>query len=335
MRKKIFLPIYASLLLIVSCIKDNDTFDGPALNDIYGDFFIIDSLSVSSNAVDFSIGQTIYCTAEFSKNVNWKLEIIGQESGAKYILEGFSRLLDATNATWTGTTTTLPMFRVENCNVLLTISDEVDSLTSSINVLGTKTINGFLIADFEGVLNPGWTTFIQSGADMSFIITDEEIAAQGMSYYNMAGAVDWDWLIGLIDIPASAYGASTFPLNSNPNNVFFNVMLAKYPGLTNSIVLFQFKEDDNVDGVYTAGSEDLFSFEVKLTGKDGWQLISSKYSDLPTLIDGVPSDPIGNGVYEPEKLQMISVLMLANPVSGYAKAWMDLILFTENEPFIP
>lgn len=335
MRKNIFLPICASLLLMVSCSKDNNSFDGPALNDIYGDFFIIDSLNVSNAAVDFSIGQTITCTAEFSKNVNWKLEITGAESGAKYIVEGFSRLLDATNATWTGSTTTLPMFRVENCNVLLTINDEVDSLTSSVDVLGTKTINGFVLDDFEGVLNPGWTTFIQSGADMSFIITDEEIAAQGNKYYNMAGAVDWDWLIGLIDIPASAYGTTTFPLNSNPNNVFFNVMLAKYPGITNSIVLFQFKEDDNGDGIYTVGSEDLFSLEVKLTGDDGWQLISSKYSDLPTLIDGVPADPIGNGIYEPEKLQMISVLMLANPVTGFAKAWMDLLLFTENEPFKP
>ncbi len=321
--------------MIISCTTENDTFDGPSLTDIYGEFFIVDSLQVSSSTVDFSLGQNIIATAEFSKNVNWKLEITGQESGAKFTLEGFSRLLDATNAVWNGTTTTLPMFRAEDCSVLLTISNEADSLITSVQVLGTKSINGFLLSDFEGEWNPGWGSFIQSGADMSFIITDEEIAAQGTKYYNMAGAVDWDWLIGLIDIPATAYGSTTFPLNSNPNNVFFNVMLAKYPGLTNGIVLFQFKEDDNMDGVYTAGSEDLFSLEVKLTGDDGWQLISSKYSDLPTLIDGAPSDPIGNGIYEPQKLQMVSILMLANPVTGYAKAWMDLLLFTETEPFQP
>ena len=321
--------------MIISCTTENDTFDGPSLTDIYGEFFIVDSLQVSSSTVDFSLGQNIIATAEFSKNVNWKLEITGQESGAKFTLEGFSRLLDATNAVWNGTTTTLPMFRAEDCSVLLTISNEADSLITSVQVLGTKSINGFLLSDFEGEWNPGWGSFIQSGADMSFIITDEEIAAQGTKYYNMAGAVDWDWLIGFIDIPATAYGSTTFPLNSNPNNVFFNVMLAKYPGLTNGIVLFQFKEDDNMDGVYTAGSEDLFSLEVKLTGDDGWQLISSKYSDLPTLIDGAPSDPIGNGIYEPQKLQMVSILMLANPVTGYAKAWMDLLLFTETEPFQP
>lgn len=335
MRNKMFIAIGVILILSVSCSKDNDTFDGPALNDIYGDFFIIDSLEVSSIAVNFSVGQTITCTAEFSKNVNWKVEITGLESGAEYVIEGFSRLLDATNATWDGSATTLPMFRAEDCSVVLSISDEVDTLTRSVQILNTKPISGLILSDFEEGWNAGWGSFIQSGADMSFVITEEGIAAQGSKYYDMGGAVDWDWLIGLVDIPATAYGSATFPLSSNPNNVYFNVMLAKIAGLTNAIVLFQFKEDDNGDGIYTAGAEDLFSLEVKLTGNDGWQLVSSKYADLPTLIDGVPADPIGNGIYEPEKLQMVSILMLANPVSGYSQAWMDLLLFTENEPFKP
>ena len=187
----------------------------------------------------------------------------------------------------------------------------------------------------EGEFNPGWSTFIQSGADMSFVITDSDPAAQGAKYYDMGGTVDWDWLLGLIDIPGSAYGATTFNLNSNPNNVYFNVMLSKIPGLNNGLVLFQFREDDNGDGVYTDGEEDLFSIQVALNNNDGWQLISSKYADMPTLINGVAADPIGNGIYEPEKLIQVSVLMLANPVSGYAQAYMDLMLFTENQPFKP
>jgi hypothetical protein len=170
---------------------------------------------------------------------------------------------------------------------------------------------------------------------MSFIITDATSAGQGAKYYDMGGLVDWDWLLGLIDIPATAYGTPTFALNSNPNNVYFNVLLSKVPGLTNGIVLFQFREDDNGDGIYTEGEEDLFSKEVKLTGDDGWQLISSKYADLPTLVNGAAADPIGNGIYEPQKLMQVSILMLANPVSGYSQAYMDMLLFTENEPFKP
>ena len=56
---------------------------------------------------------------------------------------------------------------------------------------------------------------------------------------------------------------------------------------------------------------------------------------MPTLVNGAPVDPIGNGIYEPEKLIQVSILMLANPVSGYAQAYMDLMLFTENQPFKP
>ncbi|MFN0276067.1 MAG: hypothetical protein ACKVPJ_10000 [Chitinophagales bacterium] len=333
--KKIFFSFAAIALFFVSCTTDDSIFDGPSLNDIYGEFAILDSLNISNSAVDFSSGQTIHCTAEFSKNVNWKIEITGGESGAIYSVEGFSRIIDATNSLWDGSATTLPMFRAENCTVQLTITGEVDTLSGSVEILGAKDISGFILSDFEDVINPGWAPFVQSGADMSFFITDATIAAQGTKYYDMGGEVNWDWLIGLIDIPATAYGAATFPLSSNPNNVYFNVMLSKIPSISNAIVLFQFKEDDNGDGTYTAGTEDLFSLEVKLTENDGWKLYSIKYSDLPTLNNGVPADPYGNGIYEPEKLQMVSVLMLANPTSGYSQALMDLMVFTENAPFKP
>ncbi len=333
--KKIFLPLFSAALLLASCTKDDSGYDGPSLNDIYGDFSILDSLSASAASVDFSAGQTLSFSAEFSKNVNWKIEVVGNTSGAIYTVEGFSRLVDADNSIWDGSATTLPMFRVEDCVAMLTIDGEDDTLIQNVSVLGTKAISGLILSDFEGEFNPGWSTFIQSGADMSFVITDSDPAAQGAKYYDMGGTVDWDWLLGLIDIPGSAYGATTFNLNSNPNNVYFNVMLSKIPGLNNGLVLFQFREDDNGDGVYTDGEEDLFSIQVALNNNDGWQLVSSKYADMPTLINGVAADPIGNGIYEPEKLIQVSVLMLANPVSGYAQAYMDLMLFTENQPFKP
>lgn len=333
--KKIFLPLFSAVILMASCTKDTTSFDGPSLTDIYGEFSILNSLTVSSASVDFSAGQTLNCFAEFSKNVNWKIEITGQTSGGKNIIEGFSRLVDATNSIWDGSASTLPMFRNEECVVMLTIENEADTLYENVTITGVKPIIGLLLSDFEDVWNPGWSSFIQSGADMSFIITDAQSAGQGSKYYDMGGTVDWDWLLGLIDIPGSAYGAPTFSLNSNPNNVYFNVMLSKVPGITNGIVLFQFREDDNGDGIYTEGEEDLFSKEIKLTGTDGWQLISSKYADLPTLVNGAAADPIGNGLHEPNKLMTVSILMLANPLTGYSQAYMDMLLFTENEPFKP
>ena len=52
-----------------------------------------------------------------SKVVNWQLKITGSNSGAEKIITGTSKTLDEEVALWDGTTTSLPIFRVENCNV--------------------------------------------------------------------------------------------------------------------------------------------------------------------------------------------------------------------------
>ena len=74
--KKIFLPLFSAVLFLASCTKDDSGFDGPSLNDIYGDFSILDSLSASAATVDFSAGQQLTFSAEFSKNVNWKILLV-------------------------------------------------------------------------------------------------------------------------------------------------------------------------------------------------------------------------------------------------------------------
>lgn len=333
--KKLQLFSILGLTLLASCKKDDVNFDGPSLIDLYGEFSILSPLEVSDDNLDFAAGEQATFTAEFSKSVDWTVRITGLESGAVKNITGFSRLLDVSNAVWNGSTTNLPMFKAEECAVALFVASETDTLRDTLTVISPKVNNGLLLADFEDGWNAGWGSFVQSGADMSFVIREDGQAAQGNKYYDMGGEVNWDWLIGLIDIPASAYGAPTFALSSNPENVYFNILMAKQPGITNALVLFQFREDDNGDGVYTDNEEDLFSIEVRLDDQDGWQLISSKYADLATLINGAAADPIGNGLHEPDKLLQVSILMLANPASGYSQAWMDYILFTENGPLVP
>ncbi len=333
--KRIALITAISTLLLAGCTRETDLFDGPDLNDLYGEFNLLQALAVNDSEIDFAAGEKAVFTAEFSRNINWTLTITGQESGAVKTITGFSRTLDASNATWDGTTTQLPMFRPEACDVSLTFETEEEVYETSVSVETARPVEGLLLEDFEAGWNPGWGSFVQSGADMSFVIRTDENAAQGGSYYDMGGEVGWDWLIGLIDIPGSAYGAPTFDLATNPDNIYFNVLLSKQPDLSNALVLFQFREDDNGDGVYTDGEEDMFSLEVALNDQDGWQLISARYADLVTLVNGAPADPIGNGLNEPDKLIQVSILMLANPVSGYAQALMDLIIFTENGPLKP
>ena len=322
------------VLLVFAGCKTEDEFDGPALNDLYGQFAIVQGLSATNYNVDFSAGEQTTFESSFSKNIDWVLEIKGLQSGAVKRIEGFSNLLNVDNATWNGTTTDLPMFKQETCAVQLTFLNETDTLRDTLDVAGARINEGFIVSDFETGTNPGWNSFVQTGANMSFVVSSDEPAAQGNNYFDIGGTVNWDWLIGLINMPASAYGAPHYPLSSNPEIENFNVMIYKPEELTNGIMLFQFMEDDNEDGVYTQNVEDMFSIEVHMD-KNGWGQYGSNYADLQTLINGAPSADIGNGIREPHKLYQISVLFLANPASGYAHAYLDYMIFTQNGLLVP
>ena len=327
------LLLYITIILSFSCTR-KDEIQGPLLDDLYGDFKVLEEFEAAPQSVDFSIGQKVTFTARFSKNVDWEIHIIGQTSRAEKIITGKSKTLDAENASWNGTTTNLPMFKVEECVAIISVPDELYADTLNISILETKLYEGFLLSDFEDGVNPGWDIFTQNGADMSFTVVESDSAAQAYHYYDMGGAVTWDYLIGYIDMPSSAYSEPTYPLLNNPSQVFFNVLLNKPPEITNEIVLWQFWEDDNLDGVFNANDEDMYS--VELTGlEDGWKTFSIRYDELAALVNGVPSTPAGNGIHEPHKLLNVRVLFLANPVTGYSQTLMDYIIFTEIEALNP
>ncbi|MFM7770396.1 MAG: hypothetical protein ACKO8Q_07545 [Bacteroidota bacterium] len=279
MKKQFFYLLAVFTIFSVGC-KVDEEFDGPSLNDLYGDFVLLADLDISNRNVDFSQGQNTFFSASFSKNVNWKIEVKGLSSGAVKRFEGFTNSIDASNCTWNGTTTDLPMFKIESCAVELTMANIPDTLRDTLQIIGSRIYNGFTVADFENGWNPGWSTFVQSGANMSFAVQTNNNAAQGNRYYEMAGTVSWDWLIGLVDMPGSAYGSTTYNLTENASNLYFNTMVYKPAGITNGLVLFQLREDDNGDGMFSEGSEDMYSIQVQLT-EDGWSQISQRYDQIP------------------------------------------------------
>jgi hypothetical protein len=117
MKKSIYFLLFASLVY-TSC-KVDDEFEGPSLVDLYGEFTLVTPLDITNRDVNFSTGESTAFTASFSKNVDWTIEVKGLQSGAVKRFTGFSNVIDATNATWNGTTTDLPKFRVEDCAVQL------------------------------------------------------------------------------------------------------------------------------------------------------------------------------------------------------------------------
>ncbi len=323
---------YGILLLVVSvlfsCRKDEiETSDGPNLMDIYGIFEVVNTLSTSQANVDFAAGQSVHFTSEISIITDWELRITGQTSGAEKIITGTGKIIDASVSTWDGSTTNFPIFQAEVCDVMLTFPGEVDTLYSSVTVDSPKTNAGFVIADFESGWVGGWTSFIQSGGNMDFNIKTDGTAAEQGSYFNMQGIVDWDWLVGLVNFNAVSYGSSTLPLTDNAENLYFNVLIYGQPGLPNSRVLFQFDEDEDQGGTFTAVNEDQFAIEI-LINWEGWKQVSVKYSDLV-------GNGAGGGTHNPDRINAINMLHLADPSSGLAKSKLDYIIFTENAALNP
>lgn len=327
------MAVILGALIPISCERSKDT-EGPRLQDLYGEFSVFQDFEASSPNVDFSAGGSMFFTGVFSKTVAWQVTITGQTTGAVKVMEGFGSTLDELSARWLGDITTLPMMKVEACEVILSVPNESFADTININVQGIKSNEGFLVADFETPINPGWQVFIQGGADMSFFIDQSDSSAQGTGYYDMGGEVDWDYLIGYIYFPASAYQLPTYPLDDNPANVYFNVFLNVPEGISNEIVLFQFLEDENGDGNHQATSEDMYSLELKGLSS-GWQMISLRYDELIALANGIPSPPAGNDIHEPHKLLDLRLLFLADPATGYSQTYLDYVIFTESSPLQP
>ncbi len=332
---------YLSLLLIVAiflfigCRKNTSTFEGPSIDELLSNFKMLQAFKADRDSVNFTTGGTVVFSARFNKIVDWRISIKGKSSKAEKVITGSSKTIDASNAIWNGSTTTFPVFKKEDCDVTLTITNVVDTFKISEKIIGKKTNAGFLITDFETGILTAWTKFTQNGANMDFQVKTDTLAPEGAKYLNMAGTVTWDWLIGLIDFPASAYGtAKTLPLNANPESVYFNALIYGTSSANPSIVLFQIREDENENGIFDANTEDQYDYEVRVNWS-GWKLVSIRYQDIPSLVNGAPSTPKGNGLHNANKINKISMLHLANPSDGFASAKIDNIIFTENGPLQP
>ncbi len=328
-----------SLLILAlgfsSCEREVDA-NRISVSDLYGEFEINDSLDVTKTSIDFEMGEKPVFTAEFNKPVLWNLTITGKKSGAVKNISGLSKELNSENAAWDGSTSTLPFFRKgEDCTAELNISSEDTTLVlaETLTVKTAKTNSGSLVSDFEGGINDDWDWFFQDGVGFANL-RHRTKAAQGEYYYKMFGECSWDWLIGMVNIPATDYLGETLALSDDPNEVYFNVMLNFLKGQPR--VLIRFNEDDNNDGVFDIETEDSYSITVQST-RSGWQQISLKYSDLVVVDEnGKAITPNGNNVHNPNLLDGVDILLLADPlIAGVSQVNMDYMIFTENEPLKP
>lgn len=329
MKKYIFLLLFTSLL-ISACQHQTDPFDGPSLVDRFGEFQLKTGIAASQNTVDFAADERVYFTAEFSKNVAWTLRITGKESGAIKLIEGFDNNLNQDNATWNGTTSELPLFRLEDCLVELIIPEE-DSLTSTVEISlsGSRNYEGSLITDFESDL----------GANLFFGNFESELsgltgrrndipAGQGEYFYFFEGNdnVLANFFVGLIRIFPSVNGETYFSMPSTvPEESYFNFFLYG-DGTPHTIAVIQFFTDTNGDGSYTDQVDQSFQLDGDFPlNHRGWKAFSHTMADI--------------GISEAQLSQLVAVqiLLISNnntqPNPSQAVLYgIDYLTFTQDQP---
>lgn len=327
--KKI-VSIIVLALVAFSCERNTDTL-GPALTDLYGPFQVFEEFKASTNSVDFQSGESVEFTCTFSKQVNWEIHIVGTKSGAEKVLSGFSRTIDANNGgLWRGSITNLPMFKIEDCMAYISVNavdtSFSDTLAVNISIAGTRQVDGYVVTDFEDGLNPGFVRFVQSGADMRFDTVIDPTGAQGDVFYEMSGNVTFADDLGNIAMPKSSFTDTNFTLSTNDEIVYFNVFARKGPSAVQDIFVIQFMEDDNGNGTFDPGADDLHEFVFQGLAED-WGQYSIKYADLTT------TNSNGGGVKNPDRL--IRLLVLPIGVKQPFEGFLDYLIFTENGPLVP
>lgn len=328
MKKVISIIIVA--VVVFACSRNTDTL-GPSLTDKFGPFNVFEAFQSSRTNVDFSKGERVEFTIVFSKQVNWEVHIVGQESGAEKVLKGFTNTIDATNGgSWDGTTTNLPMFKEEQCMAYVYVDDVdttfSDTISSFIRVDGLRVTDAFIVTDFNNGLNPGFNRFVQSGANMRFDTVTDPKSPEGSAYYEFSGEVTFADDLGNITMPKSSFTDTNFTLNTNDEVVYFNVFAKKGPDAVKDIFVIQFMEDDNDNGIYDPNADDYYEYVFQGLTED-WDQRSILYSDL------APANSSGGGIKNPDKLIQLVVLPIGakTPFQGF----LDYMVFTENGPLQP
>lgn len=270
-------------------------------------FSVVEAFAASAETVDFSTGESIHFTAEFNIATQWNIEIRGTESGAVHLIDGVGSQLTSDNATWTGSTTELPIFKSEACEVILHLPDHPqygDTLT--VNVAAPKVHDGVLFVDFETPL--GVHGELGDFEDELSPLTgrrNDIPAGQGEYYYFMEGTDDQvnNFFVGLVLINSSVTGNTYAPLpTTSPQDLYFNFMMW-HDGSPHCIAVIQFCYDANGNGVFddvNAGDQ-VFQVEGDFPlDHVGWRRYSHPMSDA------------GMSAAQLEKLVAIRIILISN-----------------------
>ncbi len=331
-----------SVFLINSCTKKD--FEGPSIENIYGEFEIIESFKILNKNPNFSINEKVSFHCEFNKPIEWKISIKGLNSSATKEIIGFSNIIDSNVIFWDGGPSQLPFFLEEICLVDLTFSNEIDSIRDTLNINVKPTFeNGIWLENFEdGIPENSIVYYNNDGGGMTFSISDDN-PLLGQNYFKMGGRVNWDWPLGNIDIPMNlndvSLGSEELFINIGilsdlqdlHTGQFINILISE-----ETITPFNDNIENNASDIFESTME-VYKMKIPVDW-DGWQLKSFRYSDFEPIN---PNDQDINYQMNPSDIRAIRIACQACPSSsGNAicpenfgkdvRTDIDHIIFTSN-----
>lgn len=259
------------------------------------DVILQNNLTVSTSSIDFSGGNEVFFNAEFSREVNWSLKIIGMESGAIKEFTGNGMIIDQSISSWNGSASASSIFQAEQCEVTLTSTDYPNfTETIQVNVIEPKPLGGDLITDFEQDL--GISLFI---GDFEFELAEagqvqDANAIQGSSYLylegtdNSSGGPTDNFFVGLARLIPLFQGNTYFSVPStDPSQLYFNALA--FNVLPYSRLRVEIKVDSNNNGQFDQGLDQTFFFEYDgvQDSPAGWNDLNFAMSDVGLTSDDV------------------------------------------------
>ena len=273
-----------SLFILFGCTKDE--VEGPLINDIYGDFYVIQPLSVINKSPNFSNNEVVKFQGEFNKNIDWKISISGLVSGSNTIISGYSSYLDTNINIWKGNTSQYPFFAEEYCAIELTFLNEIDTLRDTIEILGPQLYNdGFIVADFENGFPVDAFNKPQAGNVQATFTIADDIPLLGDYYFQMGGMVNYDWALGKIEFDLDY---SSNPLFSSSDDFYLNLGILSdtvdlHTGQFVNVLISEsdapFDSDNNGVADIFDNNEEVYKLKLYIDW-EGWKLISIRYSDF-------------------------------------------------------
>jgi len=337
---------------VFGCAKPE--IEGPELQDLFGPFEVLEGLTADREMVDFAAGEQVGFAAKLSIRTDWRLEIIGLESGARKVIEGRERDITAAVAAWDGTITFAPLFGAEPCATRLTFVHYPDTLWGdTVEVLGVREAPevALVLSDFENAAQPV-SAFTEP--------VSTNLRATGTYYENLytsppsfatvepaEGAGFWVmsanhtpaniFICGAAINAASATSASDVYLDLgtlNPEHVYFNALVYGF-GDGNSRLQVGLKEDDNLDGAYDRFTEGAYNAEVVVDWV-GWKVVSIRADAFLRSTIGGYGNNDATGRQDLDRVLQVEFLLLAKEqTTGFVGHAIDFMNFTVYTPWQP